>query len=125
MEEALRALMKADAGIVAAAGGKVEWGAQPQTAVAPYITLHRISGSRELTLTSVAGCDEIRVQAECWGPTYLAAKTAARAVVALLNGYRSATFRRVKIDTEADDHDLDPPTPLYRTRLDLLIRHKA
>lgn len=124
MEEALRALMKADPGIVTACSAKVEWGAQPQDAVAPFITLHRISGGRAVTLTSLAGCDEARVQVECWGPTYLAAKTAARAAVSLLSGYRSATFRRVVIDSESDDHDLDPPTPLYRTRLDLLIWHR-
>lgn len=124
MEEDLRTLIKSDAGVISAVGSKVEWGAQPQGAVAPHITLHRIGGPRELTLGSAAGCDEVRVQVDCQGATYGAAKTAARAVIAQLSGYRSATFRRVKIDNETDDHDLDPPNPLYRTRLDLLIWHR-
>lgn len=125
MEEALRALLRANAGVISAAGGKVEWSAQPQGAVAPYITLHRIGGNRSQHLQGPDGMIESRVQVDCWGPTYASAKTAARAAIAVLNGYRSGLIRRVFVESERDDHDLTPPDPLYRTSVDLLIAHQA
>lgn len=125
MEEALRTLLKADAGVIAAVGTKVEWGAQPQGTAAPYITLHRIGGARSKHLTGPDGMIESRVQVDCWGANYGAAKVAARAAIECLNGYRSASLRSVFIESERDDHDLDGPDPLYRTSVDLLIAHKA
>lgn len=125
MEEALRLILKQSAAVGEAVDGFVEWAAQPEGRTAPYITLHRIGGLRSQTTDGPDGMIESRVQVDCWGTTYTEAKIAARAVIFALNGHRDMTFRHVAVENERDDHDLDPPDPLYRTSLDLRVIHKA
>lgn len=123
MEEALRAVLKGRTALTTLVGTRIDWGARPQGATSPAVVLHRIGGERGQTLSGPDGLVQSRVQVDCWGQTYKAAKDVSRQVVAGLNGYRGGTIQRVFIDTERDDQFLDPPDPLYRTRLDLTVWH--
>lgn len=123
MEEALRALLKADSGLITLTSTRIDWGARTQGAGSPAVVLHRISGVRGQHMQGPDGLIESRVQVDCLGATYALAKETARAVIAVLNGHRGGVFQRIFVESERDDHDLSPPDPLYRTRLDLLIWH--
>lgn len=123
MEEALIAVLRTHAGLTALTSTRIEWGARAQGATSPYVVLYRIGGERGQHLQGPDGLVSSRVQVDCWGVRYGAAKAVARQVVAALNGYRGGDIRRVFIDTERDDAFLDPPDPLYRTRLDLRVWH--
>ncbi|MFN8996385.1 MAG: DUF3168 domain-containing protein [Pseudomonadota bacterium] len=123
MELALKTALLAFNPLTALVGTTIDWGARPQGKGSTCVVLHRIGGERGQVM---AGPDDLiasRVQVDCWGPTYNAAKAVAVQVVARLNGYRAGAIQRVFIDSERDDQFLDPPEPLYRTRLDLRVWH--
>lgn len=123
MEEALAAHLLAQNPLTALTATRIAWGARPQGAASPCVVLHRVGGEREQSMAGPDGVVSSRVQVDCWGVTYTAAKSVARQVVAALNGYRAGAIQRVFIDSERDDQFLDPPDPLYRTRLDLRVWH--
>lgn len=123
MEEALRTVLKNTAAITALVGTRIDWGARQQGAGSPSVVLYRIGGERGQHLAGADGLTVSRVQVDCWGQTYGAAKGVARQVVLALNAYRSGGIRRVFVDAERDDSDLSAPDPLFRTSLDLMVWH--
>ena len=131
MEEALRTLLAADAGVAGAVGTLVFWVEAPQSVNADFINLHLVSGVPDIAMQGPTGLVESRVQVDCWAATYSAAKTIGRAVKAAVNGYRgdigSISIRLIRIAGERDD--TSPPTgdghTRYRNSIDLLIAHRS
>lgn len=119
MEEALVDLLLADAGVAAAAGNRVWWNRAPQGRVeTPYVVLRRISGQRDYHMAAPSGLVESRVQFDSYGKDYAAAKTTARAVQAVVSGYRGTAggtvFQGIFIDTERDLPDAETPGAVDR-----------
>lgn len=129
METALVAQLLADAGVRVAAGDRVHWLRRPQGGRLPAAVLHRIDGARDYHMTAASGLVVSRVQVDCWGVSYGAAKALARAVEAALSG-RAFTRDAVRVDlitveSERDSTFDEPPETLFRTALDLMVHHAA
>ncbi len=127
MEEALAALLLADAGVSAQVGARVYWSELPQGKQKPAIVLHRASGLHGYTVDGADGLVESRIQADAWGESYGAAKLAARAVKTALTGYSGTqsgiTFQGAFVNSETDGHFDEGSEKLYRTMIDLTIWH--
>jgi len=122
MEEAFRALLLGDPSVVAAAGGRVNWGEHPQGAGATYVVLTVISDAEAHTMRGPCGLSQGRVQVDCYAPTYAAAKGLSRAVRAALDGHSDADFGGVFLagtrdSREGGTNEADRP---YRVSLDFL-----
>ena len=126
MEEGLTQLL---AGV---AGGRRYWGRAPQGNSAtdgPYLVLNRIGGPRDYHMQGASGYVRSRVQVDVYGETFGAVKSAARAVVTTLSGFRGGAagtvFQAIFIDAERDLPASDPGevTNLFRTSIDLMIHH--
>lgn len=87
MEEDLRALLLADAGVAAIVGTRVTWGARPQGSALPAVVLHLVSDTPVYTLAADSGHRDSRVQADCLADDYLESLTVSRAVTVALSGY--------------------------------------
>jgi hypothetical protein len=121
MEEALKALLAATAGVTALApAARINWGARAQGAALPALVLNVISDVEEYTLQAGDGLFRARVQADCYAVTTLQAKQLSRAVRAVLSGYRGGNFRLVehvatRDSRESGTNEADRP---YRRSLD-------
>lgn len=129
MEEALAALLLGNPAVAATAGDRVNWGARPDDAELPAITLHRIAGRRDRTLARRTGLVASKVQIDCWGRAFRDAKLLARAVISALPQPRTVvgntTLQGVFIESESDTVDqTDPDAPLFRTRIDISVWHE-
>lgn len=132
MEAALIAELLATTGITTLTGTRINWSRRPQGEAIPVgkgsLVLHRIDGSPDYHLTGPSGLVESRVQADCWGLSYAAAKALARAVEAKLS---AARFTRGAIRFDAililDERDstFDETTPIFRTSIDLAVHHAS
>lgn len=131
MEEALVAMLLADAGVAAVLGARVNWGRRPQGAGnQPYCVLQVISQVPDYTYQGSAGRGQARVQADVYALSYELAKQAARALKARLSGFRGTrsgvAFDGIFIDDERDLPEADPGevTNLFRTSIDFIIHHR-
>lgn len=129
MEESLIALLLAVSGVTTVVGERVHWNRIEAPAVAPYVILRTISGTRDYAMDGATGLVESRVQVDCYGSTYASAKTAARAIEAALSGYRGTQggteFGGVFLTAERDLVDEDEsPADLHGVSLDFTIWHK-
>lgn len=135
MEEALHALLTADAGVAAIVGARVTPYERLQGGALPALTYARISGRRDYAHDGPTGFSESRVQLDAWADpaadasAYGTAKAAARAAVAAVSGYRGTVgpTRIGGIFVEAE-RDLRGDTAgdtqrLARVSLDLTIWH--
>ncbi|WP_037437158.1 tail completion protein gp17 [Sinorhizobium fredii] len=126
MEEALVSLLLSAAGVTSLVGTRINWLRKPQSDDGvPYIVLQRIDGDRDYHMRGPSGYVTSRVQADVYGITYGSSKKTARALVALLSGYRGGIFQGIFIDSERDLPAADPGevTNLFRTSVDLIIHH--
>lgn len=130
MEGALTALLLGNAGVTALAGQRVYWRLVPQgVATGSWVVMHRVSGQRDYTTQAPSGLVSSRVQVDCVGASYGAAKVLARAVVAAAGGYRGTVggmaIQGIFIDAERDDDDSNTGdvATRFRTSLDLQIWH--
>jgi hypothetical protein len=124
MEEALRARLLATAAL---AGVPVNWGSHPQGAGLPGIVLNVVSGNEGLTLKGRDGLSVARVQVDCLGVSYAAAKGVARNVITALNAYRATNLRLVahvatRDSREGGSNEAERP---YRTSLDFMTHWRA
>jgi len=88
MEEALTALLLADAGVSALVGTRVHWLRLPaQVHGRPYLNLQVVGDVPGYHMAGPSGLVSTRVQADSWGETALAAKQVDRAVKAALSGW--------------------------------------
>lgn len=120
MEEMLRARLLAQV-----AGVAVDWGMNAQMTIGRRIVLTVVSGMQDMTQGGPDGLRSRRVQIDCYGPDYRAAKEIARDVITTLGGWRDAAVAGCFLDAE---RDLSPDTGsgeiLHRVSLDFMIHHK-
>lgn len=127
MQSDLIALILADAGVTAAVGSKVWWVRRPQGQVAPFAILQMVSSVPAVTMASEANWTDSRVQVDCYGETYAAARGVAAAIFTLLGGHSGTTgsthfqgvFRISERDLyEAGETEVDR---LYRVMLEFQV----
>lgn len=130
MEEAFLKLIRDDAGVQAQLSSRVHWLRRPQSeSIYPTCILQRISGDRKYHMQAPDGISSSRVQIDVWGKSYSAAKLAARAIIAVLTGYKGTVlttkFQGIFIEGERDliDEENDANERLYRVSVDALIWH--
>lgn len=131
MEEALTALLLANAPLVAAVGGRVHWGALPRHVTGrPYVTLSRVAAPDGYLLAAPGDLVTWILQADVWAESRTSAAAVERALRAAVSGYRGTVsgvrFSGIFI-TGADD-DLDEEATgerLHRVRLDLSVSWAA
>ena len=102
MEDELRALLRADAAVLTAAQGRVNWGAHPQASPWPGVVLSVVSDREGYHAAGRDGLSVARVQADCYAASYTAARTLARAVRACLTGHRGGAMRAVFHEASRD-----------------------
>lgn len=120
MEEEIRAVLLASSGITALAGTRVDFGSNPQGSAFPRVVLWTIDNGDGLNIDGPDGFFEGRVQVDCYGTTYSAAKSLSRAVITSLNGYAGGGLQLVRListrDTrESGTNEADRP---FRVSLD-------
>lgn len=100
---------------------------RPQSTALPAITLQTISGDRPQTYDGFQGWRAPRIQMDVWALTYAESRAIMEAAVAALaprvtsNGIK---FDRMGFEGEADEIEQIETTTIYRTRIDLLVRHE-
>jgi hypothetical protein len=126
MDEALRDLLLQHAPIGMAVQRRVDWGVRPQSDALPGIVL---SGNKtpQMIFSGGAGWSRDRIQIECWGRTYKAAKDLALLLGGqggLLVGYRGdhlgVRLRTIVLGLRSDT-DTDTIGVVHRTSLDVLV----
>lgn len=124
MEAALMAKLLASAGITALVSTRINWSRRPQGSALPCIVLHRIDGTPDVHHGGASGLVQSRVQVDCLGASYGAAKAIARAVETAVTA-QTFTQGAIRFDVilVADERDstFDETTPIFRTSLDLLV----
>jgi hypothetical protein len=130
MEEALVSYLAADVGLTALVGDRITWKKATQGKVNPYVVLHKIDGLRESDMDGFAGLITARVQVDCWGLTYLSAKSVARAVEARLRNFRGThagqIFYGCFVESERDVEEETPaPDDVFGVSLDFIIHYKG
>lgn len=129
MEEAIRKLLLDTAAVTALVGKRVDWGVRSQGATLPAVTIHLITGSPQMHYSGPSGWSRDRLQFDCWGRTYKAARDVAdtladRGGLLLrfrgdLPGLRLRTF----VLARRSDDDSDEVGPVHRAMVDVLAWH--
>lgn len=119
VEGALRAYLRADAGVAAIVGARVFFGVPrgATEATFPLITVQRVGGGAD---TSEAPLDIALVQIDCWGVLDASGNGDKAGATALLNTVRSAcshvtdpTIRGINVQTVIWLPDPDTDRPRY------------
>lgn len=130
IEEALRAVLLADAGVAALVGTRVYPLVLPQAGTLPAITYQVVAGDADYVMEGASGLAFKRVQVDCWADTYSAAAGLRAAVTAALGGFAgSAGSPAVRIQgafktMEADGYEdaLERAGPrLWRKTIDFNV----
>ncbi len=108
------------------ASGRRYWGKAPQSAARPFLVLTRIDGVRDYTFQGPSGYVASRVQIDCYADTYAAVKTAGRATIAALSGYRSGDILGIFVESERDlpAADAGEVNHLFRVSIDVIVHHR-
>lgn len=127
MEEDFRALLLADTAVAALVGDRIDWGERPQGAGYPALVLNVITNIEGFHMNGRNRLFEGRVQVDCYGLTYGAAKALSRAVISLLHCHRAGRFRLVthvamRDSREGGSNEAERP---YRVGLDFSTAWKA
>lgn len=127
MEAAITTLLTGNPAVTAMTASRINWALRPDAVGVPALSLHRISGERDRTMTGRTGLVSSTVQIDCWAATYAEAKSLARAVILALPHAQTevggVVLQGIFPDREADSFEGDDPSPLYRTRLDFSVWH--
>ena len=106
MEAAIRTRLLATAGVTALVSQRVYGGSRPQGGALPDIVIHRVSGAPVYTDDGNSGLSSARIQVDCYGATYAAAKGVAAAVFDSLSAFvgtsGGVTFQNVLLEAERD-----------------------
>ena len=127
MEEELRALLLADPAIAGLVEDRIDWGERPQGAPYPAIVMNVIGNIEGHHMNGPDGLFQGRVQLDCYGLTYGAAKALSRAVISLLHCHRAGGFRLIthvasREDRAGGSNEAERP---YRVGLDFETAWKA
>jgi len=127
MEEALRAMILADAGVSAIVGQRVYWGDRPQGEPVPAIVMLGISQVAGHHMQGPDGVTMRRVQCDCYAETYLGSKMLERALKAAIDGKRSGILQGIFLANardlrEAGTNDADR---FYRASVDFMVHHST
>jgi hypothetical protein len=109
--------VKADAGLVAACGGRIYPLTLPQHPTLPALTYQRIDGPREVSHTGDSGLEHPRYQFDCWATTYLEAEALATAMMRAFAGQLGWAVGF----PEAGPDDYESDTARYRRTVDVLL----
>ncbi|WDI31594.1 DUF3168 domain-containing protein [Hyphococcus flavus] len=122
IEEALIALLLADAGVSALAGDRVSPTIARQGEAAPYVVATVISFTDQHHAAG-PGLNVFRWQVDSYAPTWLAAKQLSRAIHGLLDGYRGTTAGvEILYCALQNKQDLfEAATELHRVSLDFRL----
>lgn len=120
MEEEVRALLLANSAVSALAGNRLNFGEHPQGADYPGAVLMTVSGDTDMHMNGGGGLEQSRLQVDCYGTTYKAAKDLSRAIIDALHFYRGGGFFLINHLSTRDSRDVGPNEVkrLYRTSLD-------
>lgn len=121
MDEALHALLLADAAIAARIGARAFWGEARQGAELPALVMQIISGADRPHLTGTDGLWRYRVQIDCYGLDRPAARLLSRDVISLLNGFTGGGFNAIFLDSQREDDDNAAPDRPTRIMLDFNV----
>lgn len=119
--------MLATAGVTALVASRVYCGSRPQGGTVPDIVINRISGAPIYTDDGESGLTNARIQIDCYGATYAAAKGVARAVQVSLSDFLGTSggtiFERITLDSERDFREGGSNTSeyLFSTQMDFII----
>lgn len=120
MEEDFRALLLADTAVTGFVGDRINFGEHPQGAAYPAAVLQTISNVTDMHMNGAGGLEQGRVQVDCYGETYAAAKTLARAVTTALHFHRDENFFFINQISSRDSREggSNEVRRLYRVSLD-------
>lgn len=132
MEEAITALLLADARVRLLLSTRLHWGRLPQSATgSPYAILNVISGLPDYTNSGRSGLEQSRVQIDGYGSSPLVARDCTQAIVRVLELHRK-TVNGVMLQGGfvAGQRDFQPESPsgtapLYRRSVDFILWHSA
>lgn len=133
MEEALRDLLLTAAPIAAVIARRADWGIRSQGSALPAITLHQISGVPQMKFNGPAEWTRERVQIDCLGRSYKAARDLRDLVGSndprapgLLVGFRGdhhGQRLRTFVIGSRSDNDSDSAGPVFRASIDVMVWH--
>lgn len=129
MEEALTAVLKADAALKLLIADRVHWGRAPQGAPRPYVILQVISADVDQTMEGRNGLERTRLQVDAYSDRALEAKAISARVILALEAARGARGETMLHNVSVDSRrDFQPDggegkQPLFRRQTDLMIWH--
>ncbi len=114
IEDAIKAVLLADADVAAIAGSRVWPMKLPQSATLPAVVYQRVSTTREdFGLRGPVGPTRSRVQLSCWAATFGEARQLWEAVHGALNGWSGyaggQALQLVRFLNWLDDYEPGPP----------------
>lgn len=124
---ALRTRLIADGDVTAVVGSKIYWGIVPQGTTRPYVRLNTASDPRPEHLKGYQVARTTRVQADCFGDSYGAARGLAEKIITVLAdpGVTAGVhFGRIKAEGPTDLGEDTANGFVHRALLDLIVEHK-
>jgi len=123
IEQAIRDVLVADAGVTNLVGSRVHFVQAPQDVDNPYIVLTKISGVRDNAHDGATGLVHTRIQLSVFATTYYEAKQIVQAAQNVLQAY-SGLMGTVQVDScfyenETDTYETD--TKLYHVTSDYVL----
>jgi hypothetical protein len=124
LESALYSLITGSAGFSNLASARLYPVFIPQDIALPAAAYQVISRISFVAHDGATGISQSRVQFDCDGTTYAAAKQLAEALVTILNGYRGdpGVLMSARLSNMIDGYSLDPDR--WTVRVDFLIVHE-
>lgn len=120
MEELLRQYIEGQTGFI------TSWGLNPQCTDTPRITLTQVSGVDGYTSCGHAGFVQSRVQANCYGGSYLQARNVSRALIALTDNWpQNDEITGVFWENLRDGNDGNTTELAFWRSVDLLVNHRS
>ncbi|MHA0333664.1 tail completion protein gp17 [Sphingomonas aquatilis] len=130
MEEAVRSLLLETAALSALVGTRVDWGVRPQGAALPAVVIYLVAGGPRMNLAGPSGWSRDRLQFDCWGRTYKAARDVADVIANPTNGLLVGMRRdlpgvriRTFVLNRRSDADRDADGPVHRASVDVMAWH--
>ena len=130
IEEAIIGHLLDTMGVSALVSNRVYPLSLPQGRTLPAMTVQRVSGAPLYADDGEAGLVNPRVQVDCWGATYAAAKLSARAAVTALSAYvgdmGGVEVQYVLLEDERDmprESGANAAEYVFRVSLDFIVWH--